>query len=407
MWAAGADTPDVTNTSIDTAVAAVDAWPTVPGLMPLTLDAVRHIVPIEDVAVRNLWITQSYADLARRLLDVLQTDQTWCTFAIWASNTAGTSIRGEELPKQVSELLLGADAHVDAILRESNKVTAVLRGLHLLGTVQRSHVEHLVALAVAQVSAHIAAGNTLVYSELAPIFVRFVERLERAGAPAIDDVDDVLTRIGVPTADRAPLVRLAFEQYALAAGETDAAQRAQHVLAGNVAAVLHEQQRLQDDIAAALDAGLVDFGDDLAGLVQGRIHAVVLGRVARDLRTRIAPHVEQLWQHVATQILMTMSVPGETLHLGRDVPAPQGAPLFPDALRQLDLPALCDLMEAWDRTRRTGIGSGAGDWADIHQRMGYIVTLFRSRQQRLALTQPPFTSDQISWMVDGEVPPSI
>lgn len=397
----------MTNTSSDTVIAPVDAWPTVPGLLPLTLDAVHHIAPIEDVAVRNLWITQSYADLARRLLDILQTDQTWCTFAIWASNTAGTSIRGEELPKQVSELLLGADTHVDAIVRESNKVTAVLRGLHLLGTVQRSHVEHLVARAVAQVSTHIAAGNTLVYSELAPIFVRFVERIERAGAPAIEDVDDVLTRVGVPSSEQAPLVRSAFEQYAIAAGEPDAAHRAQHVLAGNVAAVLHEQQRLQDDIAAALDAGLVDFGDDLAELVQGRIHDVVLGRVARDLRARIAPHVEQLWQHVATQILMTMSVPGETLHLGRDVPALPGAPLFPDALMQLDLPALCALMDEWDRTHGTGIGSAAGDWADIHQRMGYIITLFRSRQQHLALTQPPFTSDQISWMVDGEVPPSI
>ena len=179
------------------------------------------------------------------------------------------------------------------------------------------------------------------------------------------------------------------------------------MLAGNVAAVLHEQQRLQDDIAAALDAGLVDFGDDLAGLVHGRIHDVVLGRVVRDLRARIAPHVERLWQHVATQILMTMSVPGETLHLGRDVPPLPGAPLFPAPLVELDLPAVCDLMAAWDRTGGTGIGSGAGDWADIHQRMGYIVTLFRSRQQHLALTQPPFTSDQISWMVDGEVPPTL
>jgi hypothetical protein len=393
----------VTDTALDTVI----AWPTVPGLLPLTLDAVHHIVPIEDVAVRNLWITQSYADLAHRLLDILQTDQTWCTFAIWASNTAGTSIRGEELPERVSALLLGADQHVDAIVRESNKVTAVLRGLHLLGDIQHSHVEHLVAQAVSQVSAFIANGNTLVYSELAPIFVRFVERIERAGAPAIDDVQDVLTRVGVPSAEQAPLVRLAFEQYALAAGEPDPALRAQHVLAGNIAAVLHEQRRLQDDIAAALDAGLVDFGDDLAALVEGRIHDVVLRRVGRDVRSRIAPHVEQLWQHVATQILMTMSVPGETLHLGCDVPALTGSPLFPEALDPIDLPALADLLAEWDRTHGTGVGSAAADWADIRQRMGYIVTLFRSRQQHLALTQPPFTSDQMSWMIDGEVPPSI
>jgi hypothetical protein len=406
------DTP-VSETLVDAAHAAVEpvqSWPAVPGLMPLTLDAVQHIAAIEDAAVRNLWITQSYADLARRLLTILGMDQTWCTFAIWASNTAGTSIRGEELPKRVSELLLGADTQIDAIAREANRVTAVLRGLRLLGDLEHSHVEQLVARALQQVAGFIADGNALVYQELAPIFVRFVEHLERDGTPATNDVDAMLTQIGVPTAEQAPQVRLAFEQYALASGELDPRRRAAHVLAGNIAAVLHEQQRLQHDIESALDAGLLDVGDDLCGVVHGRMHDVVLQRIVRDVRARIAPHVEQLWQHVATQVLMTLTVPGETLHLGRDVPAVPGSPLFPAALHTLDVaavPVLGDLMTEWDPTHGTGVGSAAGDWADLHQRMGYIVTLFRSRQQHLALTVPPFTSDQMSWMIDGEVPPSI
>ncbi len=394
----------------DIGVEPVPAWPAVPGLMPLTLDAVQHIAAIDDAAVRNLWITQSYADLAHRLLTIFGTDQTWCTFAIWASDTAGASIRGEELPKRVGELLLGADAHIDAIVREANKVTAVLRGLRLLGVIEPSHVEQLVSRALQQVARLIADGNALVYQELAPIFVRFVEHLEHDGAPAAGDLDGVLTRIGVPTAAQAPLVRLAFEQYALASGEPDARRRAELVLAGNIAAVLHEQQRLQHDITSALDAGLLDVDDDLCGVVQGRVHDVVLQRVVRDVRANIAPHIERLWQHVATQVLMTLTLPGQTLHLGRDVPAPPGSPLFPTALATLDVaavPVLGDLMAEWDRTHGTGVGSAAGDWADLGQRMGYIITLFRSRQQHLALTVPPFTSDQMSWMIDGEVPPSI
>jgi hypothetical protein len=379
-----------------------------PGRLPLTESAARQIVAISNVAARNLWITQSYADLAHRLLEVLDTDQTWCTFAIWASNTAGLSIRDDELPRFVSELLLGADPHVDAIVRQTNACTAVLRRLGVLGELQRSHLEHLVAQAVGQVSAFIANGNTLVYGELAPLFVRFIESLDRDGAPAAERVDETLDGLGVPSSEQAPHVRLAFQQYALAAGTTDAPSRAQHVLAANVAAVLHEQQRLQHDIAAALDAGLIDLGDDLCGTVHGRVTHALLRPVIAEVRRNVAGHLERLWQHVATKMLMTLSVPGETLHLGRDVPPLPGTDrLFPAELAQLDLPALCELMTEWDRTNGTGRGSGASDWADLRQRMGYIVTLFRSRQRLVDLTVPPFTPDQLGWMADDDVAPSL
>jgi hypothetical protein len=47
------------------------------------------------------------------------------------------------------------------------------------------------------------------------------------------------------------------------------------------------------------------------------------------------------------------------------------------------------------------------DWADLHQRMTYIVNLFRSSQQHLSLTVPPFSTAQLAWMVRGEVPPTL
>ena len=114
--------------------------------------------------------------------------------------------------------------------------------------------------AIDDVSEHIAHGNTLVYDELAPLFVAFLERLRgrrrrlrhrrrrrrrcwrRAGA-------------GPVAAGRAAGVP---------AGTGRAARRARRhgrrafaVLAGNVLAVAHEQQRLQADVAAPMDAGLV------------------------------------------------------------------------------------------------------------------------------------------------------
>lgn len=380
--------------------------------MPLTEESIVSIVAIADVAVRNLWITQSYADLAQRLLDVYKTDQTWCSFAVWASNTAGISIRGDELPSFITSLLLGADPHIDAIITKTNACTQWLAKTGLIREFQRSHLEHLVARAVAQVSAFIANGNSLVYGELAPLFVRLIDYLQRHERPKLETIDETLDELGVPSTGDHPLVRQAFRHYLIAAGATDAgatngATRAEHILSANVAAVLHEQQRLQHDIESALNIGLVDFGDDLRGLAHGALSKELLRPVIHEVRVHITPHLEDLWQHVATRLLMTMSVPGETLHLDRDVPLSPGEDhLFPSELEHVREDDLRELLAEWDPTAGTGHGSGARDWAKLDQRMGYIVNLFRSRQQALQLTTPPFTSEQLSWIYEGVLPPA-
>src|SRR3954469_16635953 len=49
---------------------------------------------------RNLLITQSYHDLSTELARVLGPENVnWCTFATWASRTAGRFVREEEVPK--------------------------------------------------------------------------------------------------------------------------------------------------------------------------------------------------------------------------------------------------------------------------------------------------------------------
>ena len=275
----------------------------------------------------------------------------------------------------------------------------------LVGVFDRSHLEGLVARAVRQVSNFIANGNDLVYCELAPLFVRFIDMLQTFGPPKPDEVDNALDAIGIPSAGQSLNVRIAFGEYALAAGSSDAFQRAQHVLAGNVAAVLHEQQRLQPDIQLALDAGLIDFGDDVAGVVRTHLADALLNPLLRHLRSHLSDPIERLWQHVATKLLMTMKVPGQLLHLAVDLPLfPSATTLFPAALQHLNEPTVCALMNTWDPTHGTGEGSAAHDWANLHQRMGYIVNLFRSRQQELVLTAPPFTSVDLAWMEQDELP---
>ena len=377
--------------------------------MPLTLDAVDGIVALDDSVLRNLWITQSYADLAERLLAAFETDQSWCSFATWASNTAGLSIREAELPHVLDALLHTTADHIEALAREANRHSPIVRwmGLARLGVVRRIHssmLGHLVEDALRQVSAFIAHGNTLVYGELAPIFVRFAEWTERVepAQRSVDDVDTILQMLGVPTDD--VLVHTAFESYVHAARCESPAERAQYVLTANVAAVLHEQQRLQHDITNALDAGIRDAGRVAETLCHRFVPAPIRNWVVSRAQQRIAPYVEALWEHVATRVMMTLAVPGQTLHLGQDVPAPDHGGLFPPPLRQVSHPPLVDLLDEWDPTGGTGRGSAARDWADLHERMGYIVNLFRSRQRHLALSTTPFSELELANMRDGAVP---
>ena len=382
--------------SIDTAVAR----PTVPfAELPDEADIAR-IACIADPVLRNLWITECYARFAHHLLDRLETDQTWCTFAIWASNTAGVSIRQEELPRFVDDLLDDCDHHVDAIIEIGSRHHPAVDWM--VGNLRRTHIDRMMRAALQDVADHIAHGNALVFAELGPLFVRFIDEIERRGAFDADEIDDVLRRARIP--DELELVHAAFRSYAAALAADDPTTRAQFVLAANIAAVLHEQQRLQADVAAALDAGLVDVAGEVERRCRRWVPSFLRTRIAEAAERRVANHVQRLWDHTATCLLMTMEVPGETLRLSRDVPAPAGGPLFPSALDPIELDELRALMAAWDPTNGTGTGSGAHDWADLHVRMGFIVNLFRSRQQTLSLTTRPFTDDQLADMVDGRRP---
>ncbi|MAT05066.1 MAG: hypothetical protein CL424_08485 [Acidimicrobiaceae bacterium] len=370
-----------------------------------TEDDIARVAALPDPVLRNLWITEYYFRFARHLLDRLDIDQTWCTFAIWASNTAGVSIRQEELPHLVDELLDGADEHVDAIVTLGSDHHPAVDWL--VAPLRRAHVDRLIRTALAQVSDHIAHGNALVFAELGPLFVRFIVELERSGidrAGQLDEtqIDDLLERARIP--GDLELVHDAFRNYAAAIASADEIERAQFVLAANIFAVLHEQQRLQGDVADALDAGLVDVAGEVERLCARWLPSFVRSRIANAAERRVARHVARLWDHVATRLLMTMEVPGQTLRLSRDVPPLDGQALFPAALDPITSVELADLMAEWDPTGGTGCGCGARDWADLHIRMGFIVNLFRSRQRTVDLTASPFTADQLAAMARGSRP---
>jgi hypothetical protein len=372
---------------------------------PIDTAAVARISAIEDPVLRNLWITEAYADFARRLHDAVDRhDHTWCSFAVWASATAGQSIRRQELPGFALRILDESARHRSR-LDEANRRTRWWRILFAAPLLLSDDVLAALDDAVAEVSARIGHGNKLVFDELAPLFVAFLDAVEAGRLGSADDVADVLRATGLPIADD---VLDAFRWYGRAVGATDPVDRARYVLAGNVLAVAHEQHRLQPDIAAAMDAGPASIAKLLEGSPErkrGRRHRWLR---FRPLRRALAHVADGAWDELITELMMTLRVPGATLRLDQDVPpGPDGA-RFPADLVDLSKPVdpsqPVEVYGRWDRTGGTGRHDASSDWAELPSRMNFIVNLFRSRQQEVTLAVDPFTAEQLAAMEAGRIP---
>ncbi|HEY1652420.1 MAG TPA: oxygenase MpaB family protein [Acidimicrobiales bacterium] len=375
-----------------------DLPPSVPR-QPPSNDA---IAAMTDPVLRNLWITQRYHELAIELRDSgAGQDATWCAFAVWASKTAGATIRKELLPAKAQRLLF------------DNEITRA--ALHTLREGVAGHAWTLlfsheplgraVEKVTADVSTAIAAGNVLVFAELAPLFGTLIAARRGPGVSSPDDLLTALTpalsaleRSGVDTTP----VRGAFNAYAQAL--TSAKDRAALILAANTLAVSHEQQRLQSAIQSALNAPISDTlrevveQDLLSHLPSAEVRGV-LDHLTDDVCTAL----DQAWDVALTEAIMQLVTAAETFDLRRDVPPIDGV-LFPPALRDLVGTPAEEVVASWDRTRGTGQPSGADDWCDLGDRMNYIVNLFRSRQRDTALFDPPFTVEQLAAMAQGQVP---
>ncbi|MEO7730466.1 MAG: hypothetical protein ABIY55_05800, partial [Kofleriaceae bacterium] len=141
--------------------------------------------------------------------------------------------------------------------------------------------------------------------------------------------------------------------------------------------------------------------------------------------------LERAWQDFSTDALMTLTLPDATLHLGHPMPQEGGTSYWPDSLTTIADPALAAVLakyhaldvkleETWferfkDRVRRLfhlasehepeDAEVGALDWTSFDQRMRYILTLFRARQQDAHLFSGPFTDAQRAAIASGTVPP--
>ena len=215
--------------------------------------SVQDIAAMTDPVQRNLWITQRYHEFAVQLRDAgAGEDATWCAFAVWASKTAGATIRGEVLPARTKQLLADNDA-VQSVLQRFNHGVTGWAWKHLT----HDHLAEVVEGVTGDVSKQIADGNVLVFAELAPLFTSIhrcpplVEHPERPGGghgagPAARSHP---TRTEPPSSPpSAPT----------GTPSSDRPTGPRSILQANTLAVSHEQRRLQPAISAALDAAISD-----------------------------------------------------------------------------------------------------------------------------------------------------
>ncbi|HKW90483.1 MAG TPA: hypothetical protein VJX92_01210 [Methylomirabilota bacterium] len=383
---------------------------------PVGLAEIDVIAAIPNRILRNLWITTAYHDLALSLRPVLGPNVSWCAFATWASKTAGASIRGEILSQFIRTQLQHSRAYqaVSAPLAFSHPLASA--GVHLWPVSRlEDEVLGLFDGPIERVSALIARGNLTVFQELGPAFAALAAVFADGPRPSPAQVDAFLAALapidGDP--DAATRLRTGFGSYckvALASGAQAVAELA--LLAGGWIG-LSEQMRLQPVIQAALET---PFGDaDHVGL-EGKVDALLrrwsaaipdghhlLPSLDRH-RFDLLGDLRDIWRRLTTRLFLSIDVPGGPFALADDVPAPDGGARWPADLVTLRLPDLIAFLEAQDRTGGTAVGSGAGDWANLGQRMNYIVNLFRSWQQQARLLTPPFTDAQVAVMQSGRVP---
>ena len=66
---------------------------------------VARIAAMSNRVIRNLEITEAYAQLSAAMRERIGPAADWCTFAVWASKQAGSTIRGEDLLNRLQRQL--------------------------------------------------------------------------------------------------------------------------------------------------------------------------------------------------------------------------------------------------------------------------------------------------------------
>src|SRR5829696_1161931 len=371
---------------------------------------VQRIAAMRDPLLRNLEITHCYWRLAQAVARRTGVGANWCTFASWASKQAGSTIRGED----AEELLRIRLGRRPELLHPIQSLWRWLLRRGLLDPTSRLGrfvgELHTPIDALERASDAVARGNRKVFEEIGFEFARF---LVKCPADAPVDAPEVQAFVASLKAGEPPegqqYLRQAFERYQRHSSATAAAVRAQLLLTANLEIGLHEQTRLQPEILEALDAAYAGQGDLGRRILDALLPhgtrarratpdtaaAAVLGVTAR----RIERHGAEIARGLITRSLMVLSMPGRVLWLGAHLADP-----YPEALQAITDEDLELLVTRFEPVAPAADDCGAHDWSVLHQRMHYILHLFRSWHEHPELASRPFTPSQLASISAGVIP---
>ena len=429
-------------------------------LPPISPAEVDRIVALDDQPVlRNLLISQAYHDLSDAMAELLgeRKNIVWVTMASWSSKTAGRFIRDDELPALFKDVLRKSAP----MQRQLAMLSEYLRAIHpSLGIDPVERLFGAVDRILRAASAYLTLGNKIVFAELGAIFASFIATFSGDRSPDDSKLDRYLATIpeGAPQPDEIigdartgkltyrelggkTLLRKSMANYYKAWFTQDAKQRAELIYFANGQGGVHEQTRLQPYIAGSLDAASSDifYNEYQDALMQVLVDKTLVAPLRTLLEQQLRPlssEFARLFREFATAELMKLKLPDRELILGRDVLAAPGQPQFPPDLQTIANPDLRDVLKEYDalgepkpqkQQQRKGLleqfadgardmisdlglmpesvrGSGARDWADLWQRMRYILPLFRSRAQDPALFGHIFSESQRQALARNEIP---
>lgn len=362
-----------------------------------TISDVDAIAAMGDPAARNRAITACYHELSAALAPIVGGGANWCTFATWASRQAGQTIRGEDLRQSFEDHLRGSTELITTLgLIARAVVGSAVRDVETF--IRRMSGALDLDAAFARASDAVARGNRKVFEEIAREFARFLETVARD--ESYDEARVVAfcgaLRDGDPP-DGQRHLRDAFATYARARFETDAVRRAQMLFRANLLVGLHEQTRLQPEIAEAITTTLgepAELRRRLRAIVMPGVWSTIVNGLAGLFRRRppLDPLLDRLvaevtlaLRRVVTAALMTLHMPrGVVLRLGQDLTG-----TYPASLATIADAELQALLARIDPTPNSLRESGAIDWADFNDRIHYIAELFRTRHEDASLFDAP------------------
>lgn len=378
-----------------------------------TVADVERIAAVADPVVRNLQITQCYAELARAMAQRVGPGANWCTFATWASKQAGQTIRQEDLIRTLETKLKHGPAAAPMPAAAAQHLGVPASAAAMEETIwqvldPRAPFD--------RASAAVARGNLKVFAEIGREFARYLATCagDAVYNPANIDAFCADLRPGDPP-DGQEYLRRAFARYYRASFEPASEHHAQWLLLANLEIGLHEQTRLQPEIQEALDAPVVDprtLARRLADALLPKRDWWNRTRLWWDgLRNRPTPfdgavdaflaRVRLEVRAIVSEQLMSITLPPALrLRLGKDLTAP-----FPPSLAQITEPALYALLAELDPTPDSPRATAAADWSSLPERLHFIADLFRCYQEWPPLFDPPFDPTQTAALKAGRRPP--